>query len=225
MTPTTARSKVGDGASVAAISSREANRIVVAEHYLHRKTNISHAFGLTVGGVVVGVVTFGTPPSRHLQVGACPSAPSLVIELNRLWVCDSMQRNTESWFVARAVRLLPPRIIVSYADTKAGHVGHVYRALNFKYAGWTDMDRKTPRYDYVVEGKHSRDAFRLGGDSPRFARKVRRVPKVKYWTVSGDRRDRARLVALCGWPCLSWSSTPPPPALPPIALTSGVVGA
>lgn len=31
--------------------------------------------------------------SRHLQVGACPSDPSLVLELNRLWVHDRMPRN------------------------------------------------------------------------------------------------------------------------------------
>ena len=45
--------------------------------------------------------------------------------------------------------MLPPRIVVSYADPLWGHYGYIYRALNFRYAGWTDMERKTPRYDYI----------------------------------------------------------------------------
>lgn len=184
-----------------AISPKIANEIVVARHYLHRKTNIRHAYGLFIEGVILGVVTFGTPPSRHLQKGASPSNPNLVIELNRLWVCDTMPKNTESWFVSRALKRLPPFIVVSYADTAEGHSGFVYRALNFYYAGWTDMDRKTPRFDYVVPGKHSRDAFR--GDKSLIT-KVRRKPKHKYWTVTGDRREKREMEEACTLQKLNW---------------------
>ena len=173
---------------------------------MHRKPPISFAFGLIDDyGATRGVVTFGTPASHHMLIGACPSAPGDVIELNRLWVHDDMPRNSESWFVARALALLPPKIVLSYADTAAGHAGYVYRAANFYYAGWTDMDRKTPRFDYVAPGKHSRDAFRNG-----FTDKVRRLPKVKYWTATGNRRERKRLEASCLWPRLSWKTNPPP---------------
>lgn len=101
-----------------------------------------------------------------------------------------------------ALRMLPPRIVVSYADTKFGHIGYIYRASNFNYAGWTDMERKTPRYDYLAPGKHTRDAFRNGAGAQSV--KVRRKPKHKYWTTTGDRRERKRLAKLCGWPLLSW---------------------
>jgi hypothetical protein len=202
------------------IPSRMAARVVIQHHYLHRRPPISHAFGLLIGADVVGVVTFGTPPSRHLQMSACPSNPAAVIELNRLWVSDEMPRNTESWFVSRALAMLPPLIVVSYADTERGHVGYIYRALNFFYAGWTDMERKTPRYDYVptpelstdagllfppseIKGKHSRDAMRCGEYT-----RVRRKPKLKYWTATGNRRDRRGLVAACGWPRLDWRPAP-----------------
>ena len=113
-----------------------AGRLVTQHHYLHRRPPISDAYGIDDAGDIVGVVTFGTPASRHLQKSACPSDPSKVTELNRLWVHDDMPRNTESWFVARALRRLAPRIVVSYADTAHGHVGFIYRALNFHYAGW-----------------------------------------------------------------------------------------
>ena len=191
---------------VAVISRREAVVLVVAHHYMHRKPPISFAFGLIDDfGNTKGCITFGTPASHHMLIGACKAAPENVIELNRLWCHDEMPKNTESWFVSRALSLLPPKIVLSYADTAAGHMGYIYRAANFYYAGWTDMERKTPRFDYVAPGKHSRDAFRNG-----FTDRVRRKPKVKYWTVTGNRRERKRLEAACLWPKLSWKTNPPP---------------
>lgn len=191
---------------VGVISKREAVRLVLAHHYMHRKPPISFAFGLyDQNGDTKGVVTFGVPASRHMLIGACRSDPSAVLELNRLWVHDDMPRNTESWFVSRALALLPPRIILSYADTAAGHVGYVYRAANFYYAGWTDMERKTARFDYIAPGKHTRDAFRNG-----FTHRERRKPKVKYWTVTGNRRERRDLERACAWPKMDWRKIPPP---------------
>lgn len=182
-----------------------AREVAEREHYMHRKPVVSHAYGL-FSPDLVGICVFGTPASRHLQQGACPSDPGRVIEFNRLWVDDRMPRNTESWFVARCLAQLPPLIVVSYADTIQGHMGYIYRALNFHYAGWTDMERRTPRLDYVPADPltHTRDAYRHG-----YASKVRRRPKVKYWTTTGNRSQRRQLTALCAWPVLSWKTLPP----------------
>lgn len=141
-----------------------------------------------------------------IETTTCPPDPSLCIELNRLWISDfygDHRKNKASEFVADALRQLPPLLVASYADTSVGHIGTVYRALNFHYAGWTDEDRKTPRFDYVVPGKHSRDAFR-GGNFTR----VRRKPKIKFWIATGDRRDRKRLEKLCGWSSRAWDGGP-----------------
>lgn len=195
--------------TVEPIGSDLAARVVIECHYLHRRPPISFAFGLRwPEGRVAGVVTFGTPASRHLQIGACPDDPALVIELNRLWVADNAPKNTETWFLARALRLMPPRVVVSYADTTREHFGYVYRAANFHYAGWTDMERRLPRRDYVVAGSHSRQAYRDGVQ--RFTHKVRRRPKARYWTVTGNNRDRKRLTELCRWPMLDWRVQPVP---------------
>lgn len=197
---------VAQGFSVLSISNREAADLVVKHHYLRRKPPISYAAGLIdeCSGDILGCVTFGNPASRNMLISACQN-PKLVIELNRLWVHDDLPRNTETWFLSRVLRIMQPRIILSYADTSAGHVGYVYRAANFHYAGWTDMDRKTPRFDYVSPGKHSRDAFRNG-----YTEKVRRKPKVKYWTVTGDRYEKRWLEKQCLWPKLNWKTRPPP---------------
>jgi hypothetical protein len=184
-----------------------ARTVAEREHYMHRKPVVSFAFGLFDGDDLAGICTLGTPASRHLQSGACPSDPSRVFELNRLWVHDRMPGNTESWFISRVLKQLPPLIAVSYADTVQGHMGYVYRACNFRYAGWTDMERKTPRYDYLPEdpGTHTRDAFRNG-----YTSRVRRRPKVRYWTVTGNRAERKHLLRLSGWQSLDWKKLPPP---------------
>ena len=194
--------------AVEPIPADTAAHMVVRHHYLHRRPTISYAFGLWTDGDLAGVVTYGVPASRHMQRSVCPAQPDLAIELNRLWVHDDQPRNTESQFVAASLRALPPRLVVSYADTQRGHVGYIYRALNFNYAGWTDMDRKTPRFDYIPNdaSKHSREASRSG----RSGVTVRRRPKVRYWIATGNKSDRKRLSALCGWPCLSWHEQPVP---------------
>lgn len=205
--PTSNLPYVTSGLRVERITSQEAMKLVVTNHYLHRKAPCSFAFGLFKGPKLVGVVTFGTPPSRHLQKSVCPSNPAVVVELNRLWTDDSLPKNTESWFVSRALRRLPARLVVSYADPKFGHYGFIYRALNFHYAGWTDMERKTPRYDYIPldPSKHTREAFRTG-----YGYRVRRVPKVKYWLATGNRAEKRFLESICGWGKLDWRQLPPP---------------
>lgn len=196
-----------EGLSILPIPSQLATKLVVESHYLHRRPPISYAFGIFKNGAIMGCVTYGIPASRHLQKSACPSDPDKVIELNRLWISDRLGKNTESWFVSRTFKLLPPRIVVSYADPLYDHQGIIYRALNFYYAGWTDMERKTPRPDYIPAdpATHTRDAFRNGYVETRY-----RVSKVKYWTVTGNKRERRDLMRLCPWPRLDWRELPPP---------------
>lgn len=182
--------------NVVPITSSEAAGLVVAHHYLHRRPPISFAFGLNVDGNTVGVCTFGTPPSRHAQMSVCPTDPSLALELNRLWIADDQPHGTASEFVAKCLRSLPARIVFSYADTKVGHHGGVYRSLSWRYAGQTDEDRKTPRFDYVTPGG-GHDRHTKASD-PGVTR-VRRLPKHRYWTVTGSQRQRRQLVKICGW--------------------------
>ena len=108
--------------TVTRIEPDVATKMVVENHYLHRRSAVSFAYGLKDGDNLVGVITVGCPASHHLRVGVCPETPSAVMELNRLWVSDDMPRNTETWFLSRALSLLPPMILVSYADTKQQHM-------------------------------------------------------------------------------------------------------
>lgn len=194
--------------TVKPITRKECEPFVLGIHYAKRWPSISYAFGLFDDSELVGVVTYGAPPSRHLQVGCCKDFPDSVIELNRL--CLKYNRKNEaSRLISGSLKLLPPMIVVSYADTAHGHSGGVYRAANFHYAGWTDMDRKTARLDYIADaGRHSRDAFRNGSGTK--SKTVRRKPKAKYWTVTGSKKQKAALTKGMAWPSISWKEFPVP---------------
>ncbi len=110
--------------------------VIVEKHYLHRKCSCSIAFGLFNDNDLVGVIVFGKPSSYTLCNGIAGKEESKnVIEFSRLWVSDSMPKNTESWFVSRAIKQCPFEIIVSFADTEQGHIGYIYQATNWLYCG------------------------------------------------------------------------------------------
>ena len=113
-------------------------------------------------------------------------------ELARLWVDDAEPRNTESWFIARAVRLVRrncPKVkfLVSYADPSVGHQGIVYRASNWRYDGHSDADRKTPRFDYVCNGKRYSRRAHVPTGLP--VERVPRVSKARYVLPLAARLD------------------------------------
>lgn len=128
------------------IPYRLAMDVIVKNHYLHRECPCSIAFGLFVdsknnhglidSNKLVGVIVFGKPSSYTLCNGICgKDESSNVIEFNRLWVNDSMPKNTESFFVSKAIKKCPYQIIVSFADSEQGHIGYIYQATNWIYTG------------------------------------------------------------------------------------------
>lgn len=126
----------------------DAMDLVVKYHYLHRRAPCSVAFGLFRGHDVRGVVCYGTPSSAPLRSGlAGPDNACNVAELTRLWVCDSVPRNGESYLIGNTVRLCKKQYVVSYAEADRGHVGTVYQATNWLYTGLSAM-----RTNWVVDG-------------------------------------------------------------------------
>ena len=191
------------------IASRDAREFVKKHHYSGKvAANSQLHLGVFWNNKLEGVMQFGPSLDKSRIIPLVEGTGwNDFLELNRMAFSDVLPRNSESWFISRALALLPPKIVLSYADTAAGHMGYVYRASNFHYAGWTDMDRKTPRFDYITPGMHTRDAFRKG--ERRFTERVRRKPKVRYWITTGNRRERKALEAQCLWPKMDWKLNPP----------------
>jgi len=107
-------------------------------HYAKRMPSITHAYGLFEENKLVGVITYGSPPSPTLSASiAGETNKHLVLELNRL-VLKNNKKNEASVLVSASFKLLPkPKIIVSFADEEKGHMGTIYQATNFIYTGST----------------------------------------------------------------------------------------
>jgi hypothetical protein len=122
--------------------------IVINKHYLHRKCPCSFAFGLYDNDNIVGVIVYGTPSSAPVRSGVCGiEHASDVIELNRLWIDDSVGHNGESYLIGNTIKLVNKPIILSYADTSMGHIGYVYQATNWIYTGLS-----AKRTNWFIEG-------------------------------------------------------------------------
>jgi len=130
------------------IKTFETKLWLLNKHYAKRLPSISYAFGLFDEGMLVGVCTYGSPPSPSLCTGVCGEQyRDKVVELNRL-ILDSPKPNSASYLVSQSLKLLPkPSIVVSYADTGQGHVGYIYQATNFLYTGLSEA-----RVDWAVKG-------------------------------------------------------------------------
>lgn len=138
--------------SVRPIPSLVGRDYIVANHYTHGCHNRPTCFGLFYGEEMQGVIAFATPCSEAVRASIYgKDRKSEVTELHRMHIRDDAHRlvgvrrdgkpvdNTASWFIARALRLLPERItcVISFADSTEGHTGGVYRAAGFVEAGST----------------------------------------------------------------------------------------
>ncbi len=164
------------------------------KHYAKRMPSISYAYGLLERLVLVGICTFGKPASPFLCNGVCGERESKnVFELNRLVIDDNCPTNTASFFVSKALKLLPPGlVIVSYADTGMGHIGKVYQATNWLYTGITKERTDIGHED----GTHARHYSKELDYSQN--RKVR-TSKHRYITFTGTKRDKKRLKKLLNY--------------------------
>ena len=181
------------------IDYKTAMDMIVREHYLHRKAPCSVAFGLFFCDELKGVICYGTPSSAPLRRGIAGEENACnVVELTRLWICDSVPRNGESFLIGRTVARAGKEIVVSYAEIQQGHLGVVYQATNWIYTGlsakrtnWTiegiDKHCQTLADKYTVKEIRDKygDKFSLQ-DRPRKHRYV-------YLNAKGSRRDELLL--------------------------------
>lgn len=131
------------------ISRAECEPFVIGVHYAKRWPSISYAFGLFHSNNLIGIVTYGTPPSAPLRSGILGKEHKhMVLELNRLCLLNN-EKNEASFLVSKSLKMLPRnKIVVSFADISQGHTGYVYQACNFTYCGLS-----AKRTDWKIKGK------------------------------------------------------------------------
>lgn len=132
----------GDDFSVRVIDRDTANATIRANHYSKKVYNASYIhLGVFASGEMLGVLQFGYAmnPASMASVVA-DTAKDEYLELNRMWLSDSLPRNSESRAISFALKFIKrryPRIawIQSFADERCQRFGVVYQAANFLYCG------------------------------------------------------------------------------------------
>lgn len=194
------------------IDYRTAMSVVVQSHYLHRKAPCSIAFGLILGRSIKGVICYGTPSSAPLRSGlAGQEHADNVVELTRLWVCDSVPRNGESYLIGNTVRKSGKEIVVSFADASQGHVGTVYQATNWLYTGlsakrtnWT-IDGVDKHCQTLADQYTSKEIREQYGD--RFTLQDR-PRKHRYVFLNAKGKRRAELLQCLRYPVQPYPKAP-----------------
>lgn len=135
--------------NVREISRSDCEHYILNIHYAKRWPSITYAFGLFDKSELVGVITYGTPPSATLKRGVAGDEMKVdILELNRLCLKNN-RKNEASFLISKSLKmLLKGKIVISFADISQGHNGCVYRASNFTYHGLS-----AKRTDWKVKGK------------------------------------------------------------------------
>ena len=146
-----------------------AEEMIIKHHYSHKWSLCQVAYGIfyitdkpsrffdTVEENLIGCIVFGQPVGRS----AAESISSIikineVFELVRLWIADGYGKNIESYCIMQSIGLVKKnfphiKVIISYADSEAGHKGIIYQACNFYYQGFGNIPLM-PNYSISLIG-------------------------------------------------------------------------
>ena len=124
------------------IARDKANALIVKNHYSKKFYSASYIhLGVFAHGEIKGVLQFGYAMNPSSQNGVVEgTAQDEYLELNRMWLDDTLPRNGESLAISFAIKYIKrvyPKIkwIQSFADERCNMFGIVYQAANFIYCG------------------------------------------------------------------------------------------
>ncbi len=149
-------------------SASEIADLIEREHYLHSMPAVVvRSFAISLDGNLSGAVVMssGARLAHRLISGGRPGD---VITLSRLWLSDSLGKNSESRIIGVVLRALRRegrwKVVLSYADPAAGHTGTIYRASGFVYLGLSEAESSFLLSDGCLH--HPRSVFeRYGSNS------------------------------------------------------------
>lgn len=120
------------------IPSKIANPFIRAHHYSGKVVNNSCLhFGAFLDGRLHGVLSYGPSLDKKKIIGLVEGTTwDGFLELNRMAFDDYLPRNSESYCIAKTIRLIrkqAPQVkwIISFADGCSCGDGTIYRACNF----------------------------------------------------------------------------------------------
>jgi len=122
------------------IDTNLAKKLIKENHYSHSWTPSRYSLGLFDGENLIGVAVYGFPVGRQTVKSITPNLENKdVLELKRLWLVDEAPKNSESYFIGKTFDWLRKntniKVLVSYSDPMANHLGTIYQATNWLYQG------------------------------------------------------------------------------------------
>lgn len=126
------------------IPAKIANAFVEKHHYSGKVVpNSNLHFGAFLDGKLHGVLSYGPSLCKHKMLGIVEGTQwNEFLELNRMAFDDYLPRNSESFCIARTLKMIrkyAPQIkwVISFADGCQCGDGTIYRASNFVLTGIT----------------------------------------------------------------------------------------
>ncbi|QDP59909.1 MAG: putative adenine modification enzyme [Prokaryotic dsDNA virus sp.] len=203
--------------SISLIEKPIAKEIIVANHYTHKWSSCRYALGLFLGDELHGVAIYGFPVGRQVVKSISPQLENQdVLELTRLWLRDEAPKNSESFFIGQTFKWLKEntdtKVLISYADPMADHLGIIYQATNWLYQGNNTMLVKGYLHKINGEWMHPRSAVAKYGTvktsklleiDPEYERKELKK-KHRYIYILTDKREKRKILATLKHPVLPY---------------------
>jgi hypothetical protein len=155
------------------IDAKVGSKLIRENHYSKKNVNTSTLYlGLYKDGVLLGVASLGIAMNPNSCQKTVPGTKiNEYLELNRLWICDSISGNIESTFLGMCFKYIQknlPKIrwVQSFADGRVG-VGTIYQATNFDYYGyhitkfWQDTRTNEVYHNSVLTRKTRKKYYEL----------------------------------------------------------------
>ncbi len=194
-----------------------AKKLIVANHYTHKWSSCRYALGLFLDDEIQGVAVYGFPVGRQVVKSITPHLKNQdVLELTRLWLKDEAPKNSESFFIGQTFKWLKEntntKVLISYADPMADHLGTIYQATNWLYQGNNTMLVKGYLHRLNGEWMHPRSVVAKYGTvktsklleiDPEYERKELKK-KHRYIYILTDKREKKKILETLKHPVLPY---------------------
>lgn len=187
------------------IDTKSARRAVHRWHYSRRMPVFKiNTIGLWENNEFIGTIIFGQGATPEIGKSFGMKRTE-VCELLRVAISDHATETSK--FIAISLRMVKKknpnlRIVISFADSRQGHIGTIYQASNWFYLG------ESTTHEFIVGGErihpktlHTR--YGLGGQSIPWlrsnvdpqAKRITSPPKYKY-AFGLDKQARSKLATM-----------------------------
>lgn len=126
------------------VDKNTAKDIIIKNHYSHKWNTPfgKYNFGIFRDNTLLGVAVYGYMMNPKAKIFTSKNPDGWMIELNRMWIDDTLGHNAETVLIGASLKLLKKLdsnilAVQSFADGRLG-CGTIYKASNFKYYGFSE---------------------------------------------------------------------------------------